>query len=218
MQPYFIPYAGYFRLFSASDLFIIYDCVQFPRRGWVHRNRLRMGNGELDWLTLPLSKAPQETRIDALRFSPERWQEWRDSWRKFPALQSDHVRETGADQALAAMEGTPVDYLERSLSFFCTLLGLPFNMRRSSALGLPEDVKGQERILAICEHFGCTEYINSPGGKELYDAQAFAARGMKLAFLDDYAGPMDSILQRLAVEGENALHMDILTHTRCTYA
>jgi hypothetical protein len=40
MQPYFIPYAGYFRLFAASDLFVIYDCVQFPRRGWVQRNRL----------------------------------------------------------------------------------------------------------------------------------------------------------------------------------
>ena len=40
MQPYFIPYAGYFRLFAASDLFVIYDCVQFPRRGWVHRNKL----------------------------------------------------------------------------------------------------------------------------------------------------------------------------------
>ena len=39
MQPYFLPYAGYFRLFSHTDLFIIYDCVQFIRRGWIHRNR-----------------------------------------------------------------------------------------------------------------------------------------------------------------------------------
>ena len=37
MQPYFFPYAGYFRLFAAVDTFIIYDCVQFPRRGRVHR-------------------------------------------------------------------------------------------------------------------------------------------------------------------------------------
>jgi hypothetical protein len=45
MQPYFIPYAGYFRLFAATDLFVIYDCVQFARRGWVHRNRLPDGAG-----------------------------------------------------------------------------------------------------------------------------------------------------------------------------
>jgi hypothetical protein len=39
MQPYFMPYAGYFRLFCAADVFVMFDCVQFRRRGWVHRNR-----------------------------------------------------------------------------------------------------------------------------------------------------------------------------------
>ena len=53
MQPYFVPYAGYFRLFAATDLFVIYDCVQFPRRGWVHRNQLPGANGQPNWLTLP---------------------------------------------------------------------------------------------------------------------------------------------------------------------
>lgn len=43
MQPCFIPYVGYFRLFAASDLFVICDCVQFPRRDGVHRNRLLDG-------------------------------------------------------------------------------------------------------------------------------------------------------------------------------
>ena len=68
MQPYFIPYAGYFRLFAASDLFVIYDCVQFPRRGWVHRNRLVDASGTERWLTLPIAKAPREALIRELRF------------------------------------------------------------------------------------------------------------------------------------------------------
>src|SRR3954469_8726601 len=69
MQPYFIPYAGYFRLFAASDLFVIYDCVQFPRRGWVHRNKLADASGVERWLTLPIAKAPRDVRIHELRFS-----------------------------------------------------------------------------------------------------------------------------------------------------
>jgi hypothetical protein len=47
MQPYFIPYAGYFRLFAATDLFVIYDCVQFPRRGWCTAPLLGHRTGEL---------------------------------------------------------------------------------------------------------------------------------------------------------------------------
>ena len=57
MQPYFVPYAGYFRLFAAADVFVAYDCVQFPRRGWVHRNRLPTATGMSDWLTLPVRNA-----------------------------------------------------------------------------------------------------------------------------------------------------------------
>ena len=68
MQPYFIPYAGYFRLFAVSDLLVIYDCVQFARRGWVHRNRLPDRSGVERWLTLPLAKAPQSVLIKDLRF------------------------------------------------------------------------------------------------------------------------------------------------------
>ena len=63
MQPYFLPYAGYFRLLQQTDLFVVYDCVQFIRRGWIHRNRLANMNKELSWLTLQLAKAPQEVRI-----------------------------------------------------------------------------------------------------------------------------------------------------------
>lgn len=59
MQPYWAPYAGYFRLFVAADLFVVFDCVQFPRRGWVHRYKDEKG----DWVTLPLQKAPRNTRI-----------------------------------------------------------------------------------------------------------------------------------------------------------
>ena len=70
MQPYFLPYAGYFRLFAEADLVCLFDCVQFPRRGWVHRNQLPGYTGAAKWLTLPLAKRPMAIRIDDLAFAP----------------------------------------------------------------------------------------------------------------------------------------------------
>lgn len=58
MQPYWAPYAGYFRLWAAADIVVLFDDVQFPRRGWVHRFKV----GER-WITLPVEKAPRDTRI-----------------------------------------------------------------------------------------------------------------------------------------------------------
>jgi hypothetical protein len=194
MQPYFLPYAGYFRLFAATDLFVAYDCVQFPRRGWVHRNRFRHVNGSLEWLTLPLTKAPQDVRIDGLRFSDGRYSEWRGALHNFPCFGN----KSPLSQSVGKLEGTPLDYIVSLLKQCCGMLDFPFNMKHSAALNLPDSLRGQDRVLEICRHFGATEYINSPGGRELYDTAAFAASGIKLRFLTPYEGDMASIGERLA--------------------
>ncbi len=91
MQPYFIPYAGYFRLFAASDLFVIYDCVQFPRRGWVHRNKMPGADGRECWLTLPLAKMPRDVRIRDLSFSADAAAILRERMRRIPLLASSQA-------------------------------------------------------------------------------------------------------------------------------
>jgi len=69
MQPYFFPYAGYFRLFTHVDEFVIFDCVQFPRRGRVHRCEFVAANGTLEWLTLPLARQSRDVLIRDLEFA-----------------------------------------------------------------------------------------------------------------------------------------------------
>ena len=115
MQPYFIPYAGYFRLFQASDLFVIYDCVQFPRRGWVHRNRLNDTSGHERWLTLPLEKAPQTVLIRDLRFPPNPAQLLEHRLRPFALFGNGPTSAQPILSALLDVKGTPLDYIERLL-------------------------------------------------------------------------------------------------------
>lgn len=198
MQPYFLPYAGYFRLLAATDLFVIYDCVQFPRRGWVHRNRLRKPNGELEYLTLPLTKASQDVRIDALRINMERQQEWSKEVDKYSCFHQPVMQESGLSQQVRDLQERPVDYISGLLKTCCRLLEIPFNVTRSSALNLPYELRGQDRILAIARHFRAETYVNAPGGRALYDAEIFQKQGIKLRFLTDYQGDKSSIAQRLA--------------------
>lgn len=210
MQPYFAPYAGYFRLFASADLFVVYDCVQFPRRGWVHRNRLPGRDGVLRWLTLPLEHAPQGARICDLRFRQDARAALSAQLRRFPSLEALPARMRGA---LLEVGGTPVDYIERLLGASCELLGLPFHTVRSSSLGIPAAVHGQDRILAIANALGATRYINSPGGRDLYDEAAFAAAGLALEFLPPYPGAQTSVLHRLAIEPARELQADVARST-----
>lgn len=208
MQPYFIPYAGYFRLFAASDLFVIYDCVQFPRRGWVHRNQMVDTAGVKRWLTLPLEKAPQDVLIRDLRFPSQAAAILEERLRPFGLSAQTPGSAAILDRA-HAVEGRPVDYIVWLLESVVAFLGLGWNVVWSSTLDIPASLRGQDRILEIARRLGARRYVNSPGGRSLYDAEAFARRGIELQFLSDYPGPTASILSRVLREDRAALADEI---------
>ncbi|MGB0934616.1 MAG: WbqC family protein [Alphaproteobacteria bacterium] len=197
MQPYFAPYAGYFRLFDQTDLFVMYDCVQFPRRGWVHRNKMKDRNQQLQWVTLPIKKAPRNILIKDLEFAeaPE------DFTARFPALQSFDTTK---------LKGSVASYLIGHLQEITQALNIPFKIVRSSELNISPEYKAQDRILEICKHLGATSYLNAPGGKDLYDAQAFEKHNIDLSFLPPYDGNMHSILQEMVEKPVADIRKEIL--------
>src|ERR1043165_1948076 len=209
MQPYFIPPAGYFRLFAASDLFVIYDCVQFPRQGWVHRNRLVDLSGKERWLTLPLAKAPQSVLIRDLRFAPNAEAVLADRLRPFSLAASDPVAVAPVLEALRAVGGHPVDYIACLLERSVPYLGLPWTVIRSSSWNLPASFHGQDRILEIARRLGATRYVNASGGQDLYKPASFVDPGIDLKFLPAYPGPTVSILARILREDRAGLCRDI---------
>jgi hypothetical protein len=214
MQPYFFPYAGYFRLFAACDLFVVLDNVQFPRRGWVHRNRLRRQDGELDWMTLPLAPAPQSVLIRDLAFRMD-IDDWGPSQlRRFPAL----TRATGPAAGLVAQAlspgPTPLGYLTAGIAATTRLLGLERRMIMASDLAIPDGLHAQDLILALARAAGATTYVNLAGGTELYDTAAFAAAGIDLHFLSEYRGDYASLLERLVLEDASAIAADIVAQSR----
>lgn len=214
MQPYFAPYAGYFRLIAAADLFVIYDCVQFPRRGWVHRNQLPDAAGRLQWLTLPLAKADRETAIRDLAFRPDAQEAMDEMLRRFPLLASDREDPHGLVELVRDMRGTPVDYIERLLARASAALGLPWRVLRSSSLAIPRELTGQDRIIAIAKAVGARRYVNAPGGRALYEPRRFAEAALELRFLPDHQGPYASILARLLGEPADVVAAEVRANTR----
>ena len=168
MQPYFVPYAGYFRLFAASDLFVVYDDVQFPKEGWVNRNRLMNHDGNGAWLTIPLKKAPLVTQIKDVHFADQAQTRWEQALQYFPLLQSEGAMQHPLRQHIALLDGVFVDFVIKGLQLACEDLGLPFNVLRSSEISYDRTLKGSERLLSLLNVLGCTHYINSPGGQALY--------------------------------------------------
>ena len=208
MQPYFYPYMGYFRLIAAVDLFVLFDCVQFPRRGRVHRTEVPDHAGARRWLTLPLARQPQETRIDALAFAEGARATFDARLAEVACLAPPAAGPPEVAAALASPLDTPADYVVRNLEATAAALGVATPMVRSSTFQLPETVRQAERIATIARRVGATRYLNSPGGRGLYSAEFFAGHGLALEFLAPYEGPHVMMLESLWTAPPGALAAD----------
>lgn len=203
MQPYFFPYPGYFELPAQVDLFVLFDDVQFPRRGWVHRNQFhRIGSQEIDWWGLPLLKTPQETTmINILQFDYKRKDEFT---KKFKSLEVSQM-EVSINQIFPTLfdlaSRTVVNYLSDQIRDVCKYLKIDTKIIKSSDIANPEKLNGEERIIQICNVLGANDYLNASGGVSLYNPEKFQQNGIKLKFLPEYAGNKVSILEQIALNG-----------------
>ncbi len=206
MQPYLYPYGGYFRLLAASDVFVVFDDVQHVRRGRVHRCEVADGR----WLTLPLRPQPRETPINALEFAPDARATFdaRLAEAGIPPRHADPAANIVCEQLYGAM-GAVTDFLVDGLRAVAGGLDLPVQILRSSALGTPAGLRGEARIIDIVRSLGGTRYLNAPGGRALYDAQAFRAAGLELRFLPHYDGAYRFLLPTILRQGLFALRAEM---------
>jgi hypothetical protein len=185
MQPYFLPYLGYFQLMAAVDKFVVFDDVNFINRGWVNRNRLLL-NGEAHVFTVPLRGASQNRLICELELADE--QCWREKLLR--TVQQAYGRAPCYAQVSLLLEKIinypSVDlarFLLNGLREVSQYLCLEVEMVSTSRVYQNANLKGQERILDICRREGADAYINPIGGVELYDRTNFLEHGVRLQFL-----------------------------------
>jgi len=217
MQPYFYPYAGYFRLFAAAGTFVILDDVQFPRRGWVHRCRVPGPTGAAAWLTLPLIRQPRETRIKDLAFAPAAREILDGRLARLPWLAQ--ARGPLADRVHAHLYGSldsVVTFLEVGLQLVADALDLPARIVRSSDFGLDSALRGQDRVIALARAVDGQVYVNAPGGRALYQTEVFRRRGLELKYLPPYDGAFRYLLPTLLQSDASAIRDDILRTTFLT--
>lgn len=185
MQPYFLPYIGYWQLLNAVDRYVLYDDVHYINRGWINRNRILI-NGAPSYLTIPLHGASQNKKIceiqvgidDKYRTKNLRMVEL--AYKKAPWFEQvfplyENILQN-PEQNLAA-------YLEYSIRKVCSYLKIETEILLSSSLPKDPALKGQDKILDLCRQLDATDYINAIGGRALYDPAAFAANGIRLHFL-----------------------------------
>ena len=208
MQPYFFPYLGTFQLAQAVDAFVFFDDVAFIKKGYIHRNALLGPDGALAF-TIPVKDVSQNRTIGEHGYAGE--------WKAFLATLTQLYRRAPMfDAVYPLVESVALDPDENvarknALGFMRVFeyLGLQRDWSFASRHALPDDLRAQQRILALCGREGATMYVNAAGGRALYEPDAFEAAGIELRFLASEPQPYDQGRELFA---PNLSMIDLLMH------
>src|SRR5688572_27166187 len=188
VQSNYIPWKGYFDLIDRADEFILYDDVQYTRRDWRNRNRIKTPQG-LEWLTVPVKvKGRYHQTIADTEIEGEEWAE-----RHWKTLRAAYARATHFALVAPAFEPlyagarfTHLSALNRALiGAVCSFLGIRTRLSSSSDYSLSPG--RSERLAALCEQAGATEYVSGPAARAYLDEAAFSAKGIRVEWFD-YGG------------------------------
>lgn len=185
MQPYFMPYIGYFQLIAAVDHFVVYDNIKYTKKGWVNRNRL-LRNGKVATFSLPLKKdsdsldvCERELAVDFCR--DKLLNQFKGSYQHAPYFATTLPL---VENIVRCEERNLFRYLHHAILTTCDYLDIQTDITSSSEVAIDHSLKAQNRVLALCEALGATTYVNAIGGVKLYSKEVFRDKGIELAFIE----------------------------------
>jgi len=186
MQPYFLPYIGYWQLIHSVDEFIVYDNIEFTKKGWFNRNRIL--EGEHDRLfTIPIKKDSDYLHVDQRYLSDDSEKEItrtlriiQANYRKAPYYAEVYPL---IEACFLSSERNLFQYIYHSIKVICEYLGIDTTITISSTINIDHSLKADEKVIALCKAVGTDVYINAIGGMELYDRHTFSSHILELKFI-----------------------------------
>jgi hypothetical protein len=188
VQSNYLPWKGYFDMIAAVDEFVLYDDMQYTRRDWRNRNKIKTPQG-LQWLTVPVKvrgkyhQSIYETEIEG--------SEWAEAHAK--ALAQNYRRAPHFGEVFALLQphlqGGRYSHLSDLnaglLAAVCGYLGIATPLRNSSEFTLADGKS--ERLCDLCRQLGATEYVSGPAARDYLDESVFADAGIRVSWFD-YGG------------------------------
>ena len=183
LQSNYIPWKGYFDLISSVDEFIIYDDVQYTKRDWRNRNKIKTPKG-VEWLSVPVGQDTRR-RIRDVVILDGQWK--RKHW---CSLEANYRRAKFFDEISSLLSPLYLDMKFTSLSE----LNMVFIKSVTHYLGIKTKISNSwdyqltegktERLVSLCQQAGASEYISGPAAKDYIQARLFEESLIKLTWFN----------------------------------
>ncbi len=190
LQPSYLPWLGFFEQMSRSDKFVLLDDVQYTRRDWRNRNRIRVRENWI-WLTVPVqqksrfSQSLLETRIDnSVSWRRKHLETLRQHYCKAPFFEKYFPR---CQQVYEKDWTFLFDLCLETINLIKEEMGIETPLLRSSEMK-PGGEK-TERLVSICRELGATHYLSGESGSNYIAEEDFSSQDIALEY-QNYEHPV----------------------------
>ena len=188
MQPYFLPYIGYFQLIKTADTFLIYDDVQFIKGGWINRNYI-LSNGNKLMFNLILKGASVNKLINEISVQTDQNKLLKTIYHSYKKALYFEFTYPLIENILDFKDKNLARFIGNSIIHICNYLKIDTEIIYSSSMEKNNELKAQEKIIHICKLLNADIYINAIGGQDLYDKESFKKACIDLKFIKNNSTP-----------------------------
>jgi len=191
VQSNYIPWRGYFDLINMVDEFILYDDMQYTKRDWRNRNRIKSRRG-LIWLTIPVqvkgkySQKIKDTVVADKEWAADHWRTISHNYSKARHFAS--YKNVFKDLYLGSQSRFLSEINYRFIAALCRILGITTLISWS----MDYDLVGNktERLASLCKQAGATVYLSGPAARDYLDENLLRRESISVAYMD-YSGYRD---------------------------
>lgn len=187
VQPSYIPWRGYFDLIRRADVFVFYDDVQYDKRGWRNRNRIKTAHGT-QWLTIPVNSRGaqiEHTPINKILTADGRWPKTHLATLRHAYAGAPFFKryEDWLTAAYAAPPPLLADFTIATTIDLARELGITqTRFVRSSSLGV--EGRKTDRLIAVLRAVGATSYLSGPSARAYMEDEKLAEASIALEYID----------------------------------
>lgn len=186
-QPHFLPWIPYLEKINQSDIFVLYDTVQFRKN--YYQNRGLVQNefcSKSTWLTLPVKKHPLNTKIKDIVLEKPFIK--LNLFNKLEGLYKNKSALLKINEKITSDINNDNNLSNINLFFLKIALEI-FNIKTPIILASQIDVSDSDncpstKLVNICKYLGATNYLSGINGKNYLKENIFFSSGIKVNYFN----------------------------------
>lgn len=180
-QPEHMPWLGLFHKIAQVDICVLLDDVQYRKRYFQSKNKVRTQDG-FNWIVVPVN-SKRETLINEVMIANE--PKWQNKWQK--TLTYSYNKSKYGNLYIGDLCNIlENDYIKLAdlnielIKYICSCLGIKTKFVLSSEI--KTEGKASSKILNICKKMNTNIYLSGISGKDYLDLTEFNNNGIKVEF------------------------------------